>query len=316
MNDEHDTPNPDMQGVFVDLAAAELEPPRWVVRNVLPVGLHVLVGPPKSQKSTVTLALAALVAGFDCHALPFFMSQVEKPGPVLLFSYEALAGEIKYIIERDMNTPVHAGSIWVVDDPWLWRLDDKDGMRRLLKWLDVLDPRVLILDTFRHTHDLREDDSGEMHRMLRPLRAWAIKTDSSVVLVHHTRKMSGDDIREGRDYTANDARGSSAVFGLCDGMTVFSPKNDGSVVLDATFKRGASWNRRVKFGAYGETAAVMWTDIDRACKAAVEACPGIHTDDLVEQLGKPRVHVVSSLRTLEVSGLITERDGTWKPRSA
>ncbi len=250
----------DPQDIFTDLYKAEIKPPQWVIENVLPVGFTFIGGPGKSLKSTVTLAMANLVAGYKCAALPPFMSNVVRTGKVLMFSFEAEAGELRHISEEGMK--VVAGEnmdsgIMVADDPWLFRLDDPDGASKLLYWLETLNPRMVILDPLRRLHALNENDSGDMSRMMRPLVKWAKDREAAVIAVHHTRKKGGQEKAQDPYYDALDMRGTSDLLAMADAVMMISPipKREDSRHINAIFKRGQPWERDVVLGVYGNVAS-------------------------------------------------------------
>lgn len=246
--EQHQEPLEDFSEDFEDLAEATVIPPRWVIRDLLPVGITFLASPPKAGKSTLTLAAACLVAEYVCRALPPFISRVESPGPVLIFSAEAMAGELKYMVETGLGVRLQSNAgILVARRPEEFRIDNDVGRARLLHWLNARHPKLVILDPLRNFHDEDENDAGRMLRMLAPLRRWAVDHDSSFVVVHHTKKL-----QEGQTQaTANDMRGSSALFGIADGVLVATPRaKSGEIVMDAIFKRAKGWNLPMAIGSY------------------------------------------------------------------
>lgn len=264
MNDEEpQQPLEDYSEDFEDLAEAEIIPPRWVIQDLLPVGITLLASPPKAGKSTITLAAACLVAEYTCQALPPSLSQVHSPGPVMVFSAEAMAGELRYMVEVGLGVKLHANAgILVARRPEEFLLDGKVGMKKLMHWLKARQPKLAILDPLRNFHEKDENDAGEMLRLLAPLRRWAIDHDSSFVVVHHTKKL-----QEGQTQaTANDMRGSSAMFGVADGVLIATPRaKEGEIVIDATFKRAKGWVRPMTIGSYdnvGKGGAEVLTEFD------------------------------------------------------
>jgi hypothetical protein len=239
-------------------------PPKWVIKNLLPVGLTIIGGPPKeAKKSTLTLAMAALVAGYKCSVLPAEISEVALPGIVMAWSFEAAAGEIRHTMEKEMliKTPDDGGFL-IADAPEEYLLDDPEGSSQIMHWLDAKKPRVAIIDPLRNAHSLDEKESGELCRILIPLRRWAKENDSAVIVVHHTRKLD-----EERSYNMQDLRGSSALYGLADGILVISPtRTPMQFNYAATFKRGGGWDKCVQLAAYetkGQRAGEALTALDR-----------------------------------------------------
>lgn len=300
-----------IHGVFTDLFEAQLVPPTWVIEDLLPVGLVFVGAPPKSGKSTLTMAMSALVAGFECKALPKFLSHAPATGRVQIYSYEATAGELRHMMEFGLRvTGRNDESIIVADDPWMFRLDDDDGLAKMLGWLDDKKPKLCILDPLRDFHQLEEKDSGGMNRMLRPLRQWAVKNDACVLIVHHTRKV--DD--EKQVYTAADMRGTSALFGIADGVLMLTPQPSGTVKMQATFKRAKGWDRTLRISAYDFTglASEVLTQEDNLVWNAVRS--GFEDEEeIIAQVHVGRDRLRNTLAKLDRNGHIQKVGMWWRP---
>lgn len=291
-------PSEPIDGVFTDLGTATMEPPAWIIRDLLPVGLTFVGAPPKAGKSTFTLAISLLVAGYESKVLPRRFNKVARTGPVLIFSAEATAGELRHTIEYSMGIPIEANeAILVCDDPFDWRLDDPNGLTKLLFWLEERKPLLLIIDPLRDFHAFDEKESGDMNRLLRPVQQWARREQSSVVIVHHSKKPS----EEGKSkYNPHDLRGSGALFGLADAVLMFSPgKGDGEYLISSTFKRAKAWERTIRpaiYGFKGEEAIEVLTNWDervlKAWNADIRSAQGIASaiglpiPEVRESLGK------------------------------
>lgn len=184
----------DFNDWFDDIWEADIEPPKFVINDLIPTGLTFMVAPPKSYKSTVEMAMTLAVAGEKVKALPDGLLGVPEEGIVIGLSAEASPGELRYMVEQGMGVTngIH-GRIRLLKDPWKFRLDDPGAKTTLLKLLKEKRPRLLWIDPLRDFHSLDEVDAGEMNRLLRPLQRWAKENDSAVLIVHHTRKRSGGD---------------------------------------------------------------------------------------------------------------------------
>src|SRR5689334_11683589 len=158
MSDEEELP---LDGIFTDLGAATPKPVKWVIQDLLPSGLTVLGGPPKSDKSTLSMAMVGLVAGLRPKVLPPFLSVTPEHSSVLVFSYEADAGELRQMAEDGCKMGVPDDKrILIADDPWMWRLDDSESMAALLHYLNAREPLLVVLDPLRDCHDQDENDSA------------------------------------------------------------------------------------------------------------------------------------------------------------
>lgn len=301
-------PTRPIHGVFQDLATAVIEEPVWIVKDLLPKGITIIGGPPKCGKSTITAAIAALVANFKCKALPTFMSKVERHGTVMWLSAEANAGELKDMMVNGLNVTNWRDdeSILVADDPFEFRLDDDDAWQRLHGWLEELKPTVTIIDPLAEFHDLDEKVAGDMIRLLRPIRKWAVDNNKAVLFVHHTSKKTGEN--KGDNYDAGDMRGSGALFGKADGVIMVTPKgkkHEQRMHVNAVFKRAAGWVKEITLAAYGnEVAQVHLSDL--AKKIYIMMGIGAQTvEDMEPQLqGIAPSSIKESIMALEENKLI------------
>lgn len=246
--------SPEADDFWVDVGDAEPEEAKWLIEGLLPVGLSFIGGPAKTMKTTAAVGMANLISGHECGLFPPFMSKVHRSGRVMMLEAEATPGELRYMIEKDMGVKLEAdGTILTAKDCAEFRLDDPGALKRLLYWLDKFKPRLFIVDPMREFHDKEEKDSGEMQRLLRPLRRWAIDTESGFLVVHHTTK-PGE--QHSGVYNPLDLRGSGGLFGAANGVIMVSPtKVDGQLIFASKFKRGASTQHTVRLGIFGAKAA-------------------------------------------------------------
>jgi hypothetical protein len=289
----------ELSGWFTDLRDAVAEPPRYVIDKLLPTGITFMVAPPKTYKSTIEMALSLMVAGQDCDVLPDDLRLVPQTGPVLGFSAEASAGELRYMAEQGFRLKVNTRHPFLIaDDPWLFRLDDGDALNRMFSALKC-GPKLVWLDPLRDYHSLDEQDSGDMQRLLRPLQRWAKDNHAALLVVHHTRKLASGEVR---NLEAADARGTSALFGLADGLITLTPKGDTSVHFNVVVKRGASWNRTIRLKVWGTGGEV---DEDGKAVLALLA-QGKSQAEMASLLGVSLSTVSRRVAALRDSGHYTE----------
>jgi hypothetical protein len=291
-------------GVFTDVFSAAIVPPHWIVRDVLPPGLVFLAADPKVGKSSFAAALAALVAGYECKALPPFLSVVNTPGPVLIFSAEASAGELRFMLEDGLGVRGSSDAgILVADDPWEFRLDEPGGTAKFLSWCEKRKPRMVVLDPLRNFHSQDENDSGAMYSLLRPLRQWAVENGACLVVVHHTRKAT-----EGTEAVSVERmRGTSAMFGMVDGAIVMGDGGGGYADVEATFKRARKWRKKILIASYdkrGMSPTELMDTVDKAVLTALEQ--GAADAEEVAKLAKTTPQKVA----LVLEKL--KRNGLWK----
>jgi hypothetical protein len=193
---------------------------RWLVRALWPAAaVGILGGAPKSGKTWLGLDLALSVAsGTPC--LGTFA--VAQPGPVLAYLAEdslARARERVDGMARHRGLDLRALDLYLITEPVL-RLDQPRDTRRLLATVELLRPRLLLLDPFVRLHRINENDAGAVSTVLAELRRLQRLHDLAVVLVHHARK-------NGRRPSGDALRGSSDLYAWGDTYLYLQRERDG-----------------------------------------------------------------------------------------
>lgn len=312
MTDFEDHDYEPIEGHFTSLFNAVEIPPHWVIDGLIPEGLTVIGGPPKdAKKSTLVIAVASLVAGYKCEVLPPEF-KCKSGGPVIIWSYEADAGEIKHTATKELGVKLQDDNgILVADAPEEYLLDDPNGMEQLLHWLDQRKPRLFAIDPLRNAHTLDEKDSGELVRILIPIRRWAKKNSAAALVIHHTRKLEED-----KQYTAQDLRGSSALYGLADGIIMITPTSKVmQFQYNATFKRGQSWSKTLQLAAYetkGQRPGEALREVDKVILKAVDQLGKAGAKDLALQCNLSTPVVTERLAKLTLAGYVEQVKGSWR----
>lgn len=321
MIDDDDGFHPEpIEGVFTDLSRAEMIPPQWIIEGLIPVGLNFWAGPPKSLKSTLLLAAGLTVTGVPHKALPEGMNRLIGPvSSVMAFSAEAKAGELKDIAARGLRAKLPEDShLYVAEDPWLFRLDEENGLKKLFFWLDELKPRLWWMDPFPDFHEADENSPLEMLRILRPVQKYCVERNIAGVLVQHTRKKGagGYGQQDEGGYKAADMRGSGAIFGKSDGVLVLTPKGEaGLIEMEATFKRAKGWTRVVQLPVWdGEKEARERLDDESRAVYQLFLKNGeqITLQDIAEQLHFGKKLVVECFEKLARVGMVKKDGKRWK----
>ena len=84
---------------------------------------------------------------------------------------------------------------------------------------------VLIIDPFVSSHQLNENDNGQMDALLKALARIAARTDCAISLVHHTRKPS-----ETERLSTNSARGAKALSDAARVVRVLGVMSEGEAL--------------------------------------------------------------------------------------
>lgn len=261
--DDFAEPTESIHGTFSDIGTALKKSPRWVIEPVLPEGLVLMAGPPKAAyKSTITMAMSAIIASYKCLALPADWKP-RQPGPIMIISHEADAGELRYIMEDGLGVKLRKDeSIITADEPEKFRLDDEEGQKNLRFWLGERRPILCILDPLANSHGLEEKDAGEMINLIAPIRRQVKEMGSCFLIVHHTRKIDDD-----RQYRPMDMRGTSALPGLADGLLSITPTpNPYEVIINGQFKKAREWTKTICLGVWerkGQRGGEPLREIDK-----------------------------------------------------
>lgn len=161
---------------------------RWLIDELWAdqaVGL--IGGEPKCCKSFLALEIAAAVAsGKPCLG----QFSVANPGRVLLYAAEDALSVVRRRVEgiaARSNVEMSSLDIQVITAPVL-RLDREDDAGRLRRTIEVLRPRLMILDPFVRLHRIDENNSGEVAPLLAGLREMQRTYGLAIIVVHHAKK--------------------------------------------------------------------------------------------------------------------------------
>lgn len=178
----------------------------WLVSGLLTRGgLSLLVGAPKSGKSTLTRQLTKAVARGET-----FLNRKVKQGRVLVLALEEQAevinSQYKQLgVKKTDDIMVHVGRI----------IGDKAVEDLEAACMDYK-PALIVVDTmmlFCKTQNI--NDYSEMNNKLEALRDMARKTNAHVICLHHQNKSRDN-------YGSQTILGSAAIHGAVDSALIFS----------------------------------------------------------------------------------------------
>jgi hypothetical protein len=172
-----------------ELMDMEFAPTRWVVPDVLPEGLTLLVGKPKKGKSWMALGTCEAVA---VGGVAFGTKRVEQ-GDTLYLALEdnrkRLHKRLQKILDgRPAPERMHLHTEWP-------RLDE-GGAEHLDEWLTKHpEARLVVVDTLAKIRKPARGQSvyTEDYAALEQLLPLASKHGVAIVVVHHLRKMAASD---------------------------------------------------------------------------------------------------------------------------
>jgi hypothetical protein len=181
-----------------ELRDTPYENTEFIAERLLPVGLTVLSGAPKSGKSWLLLLLSEAVTG----CLPMFLGFSVQKVPCLYYTLEDSVSRCKYRLNK-------IGSSW--SDKLYFR-EKSRGAYQLLQDIKATQARLVIIDTLGAYATIEDSNSyTETTARIRELKEIADSLKVAIVVVHHSRKNTG----QGEDWT-NDIIGSQGIVGAAD----------------------------------------------------------------------------------------------------
>ncbi len=192
----------------------------WLIKHIWTnMAVGIIGGAPKCCKSWFGLDMAISIAsGTPC--LDHFPIQYKK-GPVLIYLAEDALGSVRSRIEsicQHRKLKIEHLPIYAIASPVL-RLDIESDRQRLMKTIDKLKPKMLLLDPLVRMHRLDENSAQDISGLLGYLREMQRKFNLAVVLVHHSSKKN-------RSNPGQALRGSSDLHAFGDSNAYLIRKND------------------------------------------------------------------------------------------
>jgi hypothetical protein len=128
---------------------------------------------------------------------------------------------------HDISETECAGRLWVdsgLEMGLCTAIEGPDGFQLIEPVFEALKAEierrsisVLIVDPFVSSHSIGENDNSLIDKVAKRWKRLASETGSSVVLVHHTKKMGGREVR------AEDSRGAVALINAARSTLVLNP---------------------------------------------------------------------------------------------
>ncbi len=288
------------------LMSLDIPPVKWAVRDLVGHGLTLLVASPKIGKSWLALQIGlAIVSGHEVLGKP------TERGSVLMLALEdgdrrmqsrlfKLAADL--LPESDLNR-IHFS--------YDWPRVDQGGIEHLETWLKTNpDARLVVVDVLekiRPPRTARGNSYGEDYEALRRLKMLADAYQVAILVIHHTRKSTADDILEM-------ISGTQGLAGAADAALILKrPRGEERGELHVT---GRDLPNEGKYAIRFERATCRWSLLGDAEK--VPASPERHEileflrrqmspvtpAEVTLAVGRSRTSVMNSLARLVASGAI------------
>lgn len=193
-----------------DLMVLDFPEPVWAVPGLVCEGVNLLAGAPKVGKSWLSLGLGVSVA-----AGRMALGKIDTaPGPVLYLALEDTNRRLKSRLSKVLDgAPAPAGLALATNLPTI----PQGGAEYIATWLeDNPGARMVIIDVFAKFRGNPPSGLSAYEADYRAVSAVKKLADHyavAVVLVHHTRKMVGEDFLQ-------DVSGTNGLAGAADATLV------------------------------------------------------------------------------------------------
>lgn len=223
-----------------ELEELDIPPVKWIVKDLLPVGLSILGAPPKYFKSFMALQLCIDVS----KGIPFLDFETVKAG-TLYFDLESTKRRPKDRLEK-------INGVFFPDN--LYLITDEDDVKKINEGFEeqlntILDEhpdiKLVVIDIFQKIRPPQRSYKAVYDRDyddLAPLKKIADSREICIVLIHHTKKAKENDVFD-------NLSGSTGLTGSMDTTLVITKKdrfsNEG--VLNVTGREIDSKRLKIEF---------------------------------------------------------------------
>jgi hypothetical protein len=300
-------------------------PIRWAIRDLLPEGLSLLVGPPKVGKSWLTLQLAIAIS--DGSSL-WFGRPKEEQGDVLMLALEdndrRLHSRLSKLNDSRSEMARNAQEMWLrtpdvsrIHFATSWPRMDKGGIEDLDKWLTANPAtRLVIIDTlqkFRPHDNGRSTAYSSDYAIGDALKPLADRHKVAILAVHHTRKMTAPDVLD-------TVSGTQGLTGSVDALLLL--RRERGQMDAALFVTGRDIEREDDVALQFNSESCTWSALGsvhtvaktRERKAILDFIRGngpSKPKDIAEGLGKKGSAVRRLLQKLFADGEVRIEDGKY-----
>jgi putative DNA primase/helicase len=284
--------------------------------DIIPTGgLVIFVGQPRSFKTMAALQMMFSVASGQ----RWLGHDPTRSGSCLYVSEEGSRRKVsdRLIAMRAAYQPtrpihiLHREGITLGAPTW-------DRVRETLDEMD--DPQLVVLDTLAALMTGDENSVADIREALRPIQALITDYGVTVALVHHINKGG-----EGR--MGNRMRGSSALWGACDGTLGFVRDEDSNgIALDTGEVRVETKDndpKRIRFGFHFETMTLK-ADVKPPCTVEsilnevatrqAETFAAVPIEEVRDYFGVGKSWFYKLVADAEVVGLERTAKGYYKVR--
>lgn len=212
----------------------------WLVGGFLKErGIAIDFGPPGSMKTILAAQLALCVAT----GRPFLGQFPVKQGKVCIIQEDTLESDFQSYLRsiwQAMGIEAHeiAGQLYIAP-PQEVKLDRPSMVAQIGAWLDEHRPALTLMDAFYLLHDSDGMTSKDLRPILRAVKSFRIKYETSIWMLDHDRKSAKEANTEGNpvDKLYGGRAKSAAIDSLIESLPVKGDKE--AVYIQVHKLRGA-----------------------------------------------------------------------------
>jgi DNA-binding transcriptional ArsR family regulator len=278
-----------------ELSNMEFAPIKWIIPDLLPEGLAIIAGKPKTGKSFLALNMAVAVA---LGGRVFGNTQVER-GEVL---YIALEDGLRRLRGRyDMVKALPTDKLHFCTE---WPRGQK-GLEDLRLWLSCHEKcRLVILDTLARIRDDDRDPSYQRdYDFITELKKVADGRHIAFVLIHHTRKAAADDVLD-------QVSGTTGITGAADSLWILQRsrgKADATLTVSGRDfpeqELALKYQPEIGWSLMGNAEDVRMSDERRQILELLEDGP-MSITEVSKDLGKNRNTTKNTMMKLKEAGKV------------
>ena len=309
-----------------DLTAADFET-EWLIEGILPAGVLAILGAQTQMYKTFLEIHAALCVATGEPFLGRFA--VKRSGPVVLVLAEddkrGLMSRV-LLLAKGMGIGVPTGLDIFSSCRSPFQLDNPAHVAALKLRIRGINPVLICLDPLRRLHRGKEDESFTANTLIDALFELRDVCGSTVVVAHHTRKLS---YREPWPGIANMLRGSTHFASAADSLLGLYKKKgpNGGITTEVTHRNAPSLPNMVISVQDGD-GQIRFSVEDGSDGAPRESFKvrtrvllkmhkeGLKKDALAKRLGGRREETLKEIDALMKEGFLRKHPDTKKDHGA
>lgn len=287
---------------FESLCSQDFKDPEWIVKGLLPEGLTMLCGAPKTRKTWLAMDLALSVAQGN---RVWGRYDVTEKRNVLYLGLEDTARRFQKrlkLILKGKQAPKNARFYES------WTLDEK-GREQLKKTILENDIGFVVVDTLSRArpHRRRSNGFAEDHDDVANLADISRSTGASIMVIHHTRKS------ESETDPFDEISGTRGLTAASDAMWVLKPRQRGAsdYILTITGRDVEDDSLALRFDDYawfcmGNSVQAFRNDTENSILKVINSTP-LSPKEISNATGIKHNTVKVTLQRMVQDGLLVQQ---------